>query len=69
MAGEALAISQDLGHVTVHVWLCKVCWESLGKPDFAGRGAAYCQGCGRCASWVAVWWVIVKLPKVVAVGG
>jgi hypothetical protein len=64
---DALART-DLGHVTVHVWLCRFCWESLGRPDFVTIGAALCQGCGRSAGWVSVRWVTIKLPKVADVG-
>ena len=38
------------------------------KPDFL-TGLARCQGCNRSLRWVNVWWVTIKLPKVVASGG
>lgn len=66
MAGKALAKKQpNLGHITVHLWLCQICWEAIGKPDFLIKGLARCQGCGRSVRWVNVWWVTIKLPKVV----
>jgi len=58
--------------IVVHVWLCDHCWRELGRPAFANRGAALCQGCGRSAGWVPVFWVPIELqgaPEPKATGG